>query len=219
MSPAPAPPPPGRLARLADLAFRRRRAVVAAWVVGLVAAFAAAGLAGDWSADYSTPGSESRAAAELLHRALPAEQPDTVDLVWQASAGADAPAVERRIDAFTAARRPLEGIGKSAPAADADVSRDGTIGVLRIPMTELPGAVPHETGTALIDLAEQTAGDGLRVELGGQVVADAQQGEISSEMVGMAIAAFVLLLTFGSLVAAGLPLADGAVRPRHLAAR
>ena len=38
MPPAPSPPR-GRLGRLADLAFRRRRAVVAVWVVGLVAAF------------------------------------------------------------------------------------------------------------------------------------------------------------------------------------
>ena len=47
----------------------------------------------------------------------------------------------------------------------------------------------------------------MRVELGGQLIANAQGGEISSEMVGLAIAALVLLLTFGSIVAAGLPLA------------
>ena len=82
-----APPPRGPLGRLADLAFRRRRAVVAVWVVGLVAAFAAAGLAGDWSADYSTPGSESRAAADLLQERFPQSSPDTVDVVWQAPDG------------------------------------------------------------------------------------------------------------------------------------
>ena len=87
------------------------------------------------------------------------------------------------------------------------MSRDGTIGVLRIPLTELPGAIPHSTGETLIDLAQRTSGDGVRVELGGQVIANAQEGEVSSEMVGLAIAAIVLLLTFGSIVAAGLPMA------------
>ena len=87
------------------------------------------------------------------------------------------------------------------------MSQDGTIGVLRIPLTELPGAIPHETGTKLIDLAEAQSNDGVRVELGGQLIANAQEGEISSEMIGMAIAALVLLLTFGSIVAAGLPIA------------
>src|SRR5215213_7613491 len=97
--PAPAPPGrPGRLARLAALAFTYRRRVVAVWVVALVAAFGAAGIAGDWSADYSTPGSESRAAADLLQDRFPARSPETVDVVWQAPAGADAPAVRDRID-------------------------------------------------------------------------------------------------------------------------
>ena len=201
------PSPPGRLARLADLAFRRRRAVVAAWVVGLLAAFAGAGLAGDWSADYSTPGSESRAAAALLHERFPERNPDTVDVVWQAPDGAGSAAVAQRIDRLVGAADGLEGIGRGAGAADAELSRDGTIGVLRIPLTELPGAIPDSTGESLIELARQASAADLRIELGGQLIANAQEGEISSEMVGLAIATLVLLLTFGSVVAAGLPLA------------
>jgi putative drug exporter of the RND superfamily len=201
------PSAPGRLARLADLAFRRRRSVVAVWIVGLVAAFAAAGLAGDWSADYSTPGSESRAAADLLSERFPERNPETVDVVWQARDGAGSAAVGERIDRLVAEADGLEGIGRGAGAADAEISRDGSIGVLRIPLTELPGAVPRASGERLIELAEQANGSGLRVELGGQLIANAQEGEISSEMVGLAIAAFVLLLTFGTVVAAGLPFA------------
>jgi RND superfamily putative drug exporter len=201
------PSPPGRLARLADLAFRRRRAVVAVWVAGLIAAFGAAGFAGDWSADYSTPGSESRAAAELLQERFPERNPETVDVVWQARDGAGSTAVEQRIDRLVADAGALEGIGRGASAAQADISRDGSIGVLRIPLTELPGAVPRASGERLIELAEQASGAGLRIELGGQLIANAQEGEISSEMVGFAIAALVLLLTFGSVVAAGLPMA------------
>src|SRR5688572_10973169 len=201
------PSPPGRLARLADLAFRRRRSVVAVWVVGLAAAFAAAGLAGDWSADYSTPGSESRAAAQLLQERFPERNPETVEVVWQTPAGAGSADVAQRIDRLATAADALEGIGRGAPAGDAEISPDGTIGVLRIPLTELPGAVPRESGERMIELAEQASGANLRIELGGPVIANAQGGEISSEMVGLAIAALVLLLTFGSIVAAGLPLA------------
>jgi RND superfamily putative drug exporter len=181
--------------------------VVAVWVVALIAAFAGAGLAGDWSADYSTPGSESRAAAELLQKRFPQSSPDTVDVVWQAPEGAGSAAVRERIDRLAVGADRLEGIGRAAPVSRADVSPDGTIGVLRIPLAELPGAIPHSTGEALIDRAERASGDGVRIELGGQLIANAQEGEVSSEMVGLAIAAFVLLLTFGSIVAAGLPLA------------
>src|SRR5215212_10406115 len=131
VSPAP-PPPPGRLARLAEFAFTRRRGVVVAWVVALVAAFGAAGLAGDWSADYSTPGSESRAAADLLQDRFPARSPETVDVVWQAPAGADSPGVHHRIDDLVGRASRLEGVGGGVRAADADLSRDNTIGVLRV---------------------------------------------------------------------------------------
>jgi RND superfamily putative drug exporter len=167
----------------------------------------AAGLGGDWSADYSTPGSESRAAAELLQERFPERNPETVDVVWQAPDGAGSPAVAQRIDRLVAGADGLEGIGRGGGAAEAELSADGTIGVLRIPLTELPGAIPHASGERLIELAEQSSGAGLRIELGGQLIANAQEGEISSEMVGLAIAALVLLLTFGSVVAAGMPLA------------
>ena len=65
-------------------------------------------------------------------------------------------------------------------------------------------------------MAEQRSGDGVRVALGGQAIGNAQRGEVSSETVGFAIAALVLLMTFGSIVASGLPIATGAVRPRYL---
>src|SRR5918995_3117321 len=96
--PSPAPPPPGPLARLADLTFRRRWAVLAVWVVALVAAFGASGAAGDWAADYSTPGSESKAAAQLLQERFPERNPETVEVVWQVPEGAGSANVAQRID-------------------------------------------------------------------------------------------------------------------------
>ena len=195
------------LARLADITFRRRRLVLAGWVAALVAVVALGGaLRGDWSADYSTPGSESRAAVELLNERFPERSADTVDVVWQARS-AEAPAVRERIDAFLRDAAALEGVGDAVPASSAQVSRDGTIAVARLPLTVTPGAVPLETGERLIDMASERSGDGVRLELGGLAIGNAQRGEISSETVGFAIAALVLLFTFGSVVASGLPIA------------
>src|SRR3954463_8253854 len=76
---------PGRLARLADFAFRRRRLVLAAWIAAFVVALGAASqLGGDYHADYSTPGSESKAAEQRLADRFPQQTPFTVDVVWQA---------------------------------------------------------------------------------------------------------------------------------------
>ena len=199
---------PGRLARLADFAFRRRRLVLVAWVAALVVAFGAASqLGGDYRADYSTPGSESKAAEERLADRFPEQTPFTVDVVWRAK-DASSPAATERINALLAEAQKLPGIGGGVTARDAQVSRDGTIAVARVPLSvSNVDDVPVETGEKLISMAEASNGGGVRVELGGQPIAQAQQGEVSSEMVGLAIAAIVLLLTFGSLVAAGLPLA------------
>ena len=103
------PQRPGRLARLADVAFRRRRLVVLGWIVALAATFAASGaLAGQFSADYATPGSESQRAGDLLAKRFPARSSDTVDVVWQAADGVNRAAVQRRTGARASAppRRP-----------------------------------------------------------------------------------------------------------------
>ena len=62
------------------------------------------------------------------------------------------------------------------------------------------------TGKSLISLSQAASQDGLRVEMGGQVITNAQASSLSSEAVGLMIAALVLVLTFGTLVAAGLPI-------------
>jgi len=199
---------PGRLARLGDFAFRRRRLVLATWIAALVVAIAAASqLGGDYRADYSTPGSESKAAEQRLADRFPQENPFSVDVVWQAK-DARSPAATERIDDLLAGAQKLPGIGDGVTARDAQFSRDGQIAVARIPLSvATTDDVPKATGERLISMAESTSDAGLRVELGGQPIEAAQQGSVSSEGIGLAIAAVVLLLTFGTLVAAGLPLA------------
>jgi putative drug exporter of the RND superfamily len=197
-----------RLARLADTMVRRRRTVVLAWIVSLVAAFGAASqLGGDWSADYSTPGSDSRAASQRLDERFPAQKPESFDVVWTAP-DARAPGVTERVDRVLASAQGLEGVGDGVSASDAQISPDRRTGLVRVPLTtKTSDDVPVATGERLIALAEGASRDGVRVAMGGMVVQNAQAGEVSSEGVGLLVAAAVLLLTFGTLIAAGLPLA------------
>jgi RND superfamily putative drug exporter len=194
----------GRLARLGDLMFRRRGSVILAWIVGLVL-IAAGGhaLAGEFDAEYSTAGSESEAAATLIESRFERSSPDTVDVVWQSPVGARSPEVRRRIERFVSEAQELEGIGAPQPMRN---SPDGTIALQSLTLTERAWDVPTETGEELIALAEERSGDGLRVELSGGPIQDAEGGA-SPEAVGLLAAAVILLVAFGSVVAAGLPLA------------
>src|SRR5215208_5546617 len=110
------PPPHGRLGRLADLTYRRRRRVVVAWVVGLVAVIALTpAIAGDFEADFGTSGSESERASNLVEQHFPGRTGDTVNVVWKYDKGVDEPAVKRAMDEFVTRAERLDGIGQASP--------------------------------------------------------------------------------------------------------
>jgi RND superfamily putative drug exporter len=198
------PSRPGPLHRLAALAHRRRRLVVAGWVALLVAVVALAPrIAGEFTADYAPPGSESRAARDLVSQHFGGYSTDTIDVVWEAPGGAGAPAVRERMDAFVASASGLEGIGSTQPT---QLSRDGTVAIARLRLDRPAAQVPIETGERLLESAREASTAGLEVSLAGPPIRDAEGGG-SPENVGLLGAAVVLLIAFGSLVAVGLPLA------------
>jgi RND superfamily putative drug exporter len=200
-------PKPGALARLADAMFVQRRKVILVWLV--VAAAAIAGgmsLAGKYTADYSTPGSDSKAASDRLTKAFAGRSGETVDIVWKASDSAKAPAVTARVDRLLEQVETLPGIVGGTTAADAEVSRDGHTAIVRLALDRHAGDVPNATGERIGALVAETSGDGVTVAAQGQIEKlDTQVGG-GSEIVGVAVAALVLLLTFGAVVAAGLPI-------------
>ncbi|HEU5142550.1 MAG TPA: MMPL family transporter, partial [Solirubrobacterales bacterium] len=193
-----------RLARLADFSYRRRGLMVAAWIA---AAFVIIGLgssmAGEYEADYNTPGSESKEASELTERAFGGYSGQEVLVVWKDESGATKPAARKGVDAFLAE---VEGIEHVEPATETRVSKDGTIASTSLPLTVPGWEVPKEDGEKLVSAAEDNSRGGLEIELAGDPIYRAQEGA-SPEGIGFLAAAIVLLIAFGSLVAAGLPLA------------
>ena len=196
--------PPGRLARLARFAYRRRRLTVASWVAALVAVIALAPLlAGDFSQDYAVPGSDSREARDLIAERFDGVSSESVDVVWEADAGARSAAVREEMNGFLAEAQRLEGITRASPV---QVSEDGTIAVSRLQLDRPGSEVPVETGERLIEMADEQRTDSLEIGLGGPPIMNAQGGP-GPETTGLIAAMVVLLVVFGSLVAAGLPVA------------
>jgi RND superfamily putative drug exporter len=190
-----------RLARLADLTYRRRGRVVLAWVVLLVATLAIVPrFAGDFSTEFGTPASESKEARDLIEAHFPGSSGESVNVVWEAPGGARQ--AQPRIDRFVEQASRVEGVGDVSPSR---YSADGTIGLLRLELDRPSFQLDTESGKTLIDLAEEISGDGLRIELGGNLISSAEEGA-PPELIGLLGAAVVLLIAFGSVVAAGLPL-------------
>jgi RND superfamily putative drug exporter len=191
------------LTRLADIAYRRRGRMVLAWIAAAVVIIGVgSSLAGEYNADYNTPGSESKAASDLTEERFGGYSGQEIYVVWKASDGASSPAVRERVDAFLAEAKRVDHVAEETPIR---VSRDGTIGATTLPLTVAGWDVPKEDGEKLIAAAEENSGDGLQIKLGGDPIYGAQEAS-SPEGIGFLGAAIVLLIAFGSVVAAGLPL-------------
>src|SRR3954465_4350830 len=191
------------LARLADLSYRRRGRMVLAWIVATVVIIGVGGaLAGEFNADYNTPGSESKAAGQLTEKRFGGYSGQEIYVAWKDPAGAKSPAAQKRIDAFLAQAKNVDHIGQETAIR---VSKDGKIGSTTLPLTVPGWDVPKEDGEKLIAAAETNSADGLQIKLLGDPIYAAQSSS-SPEGLGFLGAAIVLLIAFGSVVAAGLPL-------------
>ena len=189
------------LARLGELAYRRRGRVVFAWIVALAAVLAIVPrFAGDFGVEFGTPGSDSKAAADLIEAHFPESSGQSVNVVWEArtSARQAMPRVER----FLAEAERVEAVGASSAPR---YSRDGTIGLVQLELERPAFDIDTLSGTRLIELADDASGEGLSIKLGGNLISNAEEGA-PPEMIGLLAAAVVLLIAFGSIVAAGLPL-------------
>jgi RND superfamily putative drug exporter len=189
------------LARLGDLAYRRRGRIIVAWLVVFAAVLAVVPrFAGDFGGKSGTPGSDSKAAADLIDAHFPRSSGTSVNVVWQNIAGARA--ARPRVDRFLAEAKRGEAIGESSPPR---YSRDGTIGLVQLELQRPPVDIDASSGKHLIDLAERASGNGLSIKVGGNLIKSAEEGT-PPEMIGLAAAALILLVACGSIVAVGLPL-------------
>jgi RND superfamily putative drug exporter len=192
------------LARLADIAYRRRGRMVLAWIAATVVIIGlGSSLKGDYHADYNTPGSESKAAGELIEREFGGYSGQEIYVVWKDPQGAGSRQARQQMNAFFGEAEKVDHVGKAAPVR---LSDGGTIATTTLPLNVPGWEVKKEQGEQLIDAAEANNGGGLVIKLGGEPIY-AAQGQTSPEGIGFLGAAIVLLIAFGSLVAAGLPLA------------
>src|SRR4051794_35493379 len=192
-----------RLAALADLAYRRRGRMVLAWIGAMVLIIGVgSSLKGEFNADYNTPGSDSKAASDITEQRFGGYSGQEIYVVWKDPSGARSPAARQQINGFFAQAEKVDHV---APHTPIRVSDNGQIAASTLPLTVPGWDVTKDQGKQLIDAAEANDGGGLEIKLGGDPIY-AAQSQSSPEGLGFLGAAIVLLIAFGSVVAAGLPL-------------
>jgi RND superfamily putative drug exporter len=199
------------LYKLGRLAFRRRHFAALIWVALLTLAgvgAASAPVAG--SSSFSIPGTEAQKAFDLLESRFPGMSADgaTARVVFKAPAGEKMADKDNKATVEQAVK--VLGTGSEVtsvtdPFKAHAVSKDGTIAYASVKYDVSGMELKDASKDALKTAAEDARHSGLTVEVGGDALqATPETG--SSEVIGIAIAAVVLVITFGSLIAAGLPL-------------
>ncbi|MFC8427372.1 MMPL family transporter [Streptomyces sp. NPDC057253] len=200
------------LYRIGRWAFRRRRLVGALWLGALVLAVGAAALApAAEDEDLSMPGTESQKAFDLLDERFPQSNSQGAEarLVFRAPDGQRVTARENKA-AVEQALGSLDAGGQLASTTDpyetGAVSEDGTVAYSTITYTADAVDLTASTKSALEDAADRARDAGLTVEIGGSALDAEEEPGGTTEIIGVVVAAVVLVLALGSLVAAGLSL-------------
>ncbi|MFK4085104.1 MMPL family transporter [Kribbella sp. NPDC020789] len=196
------------LYRLGRFSYQRRRLVAAIWAVVIAAlGVGALTLGGSTTNTFSIPGTESQRALDALKQDLPAASGASATIVVKAPDGktlAD-PAVKAAVGATVAkAAKVPEVIAAIDPFTSKAISPDGRTGLISVQFAKPADELSKASTEGYDGLSGLSSGD-LQVVPGGQIVGGVPEIGVT-EIIGVAVAALVLVITFGSLVAAGMTL-------------
>ena len=187
--------------------------MILGWIVTLVVMGILAGAAGsDFTEEFSLPSSDSKDALDLLENRFPAQAGDSVQIVYKAESGVEAPAVKREMEAVFTKVEGLPHVSEVASPYEQGgagaVSDDGEIAYATAQFNVTTDKLNDGEVKEIMDTARDAGGDGLQVEVGGSPVEEVrgEEEEGGSEMIGVLAAIIVLLISFGSVVAMGLPI-------------
>jgi RND superfamily putative drug exporter len=192
--------------------YQHRFVVLGAWILILTATFFGASSTGsNYSAGTQLSGTPSAQAAALLQRAAPSVAGDTEQIVFQAKTGhVTDPAVKTQIQDMLAKVAHLQYVsGVTSPYTTAgakQISPAGTIAFAQVNFTKDSSAIPAAEATQLVNLARAPNSQQLQVDVVGSVAASTNPSSNNGTFIGIGAAFIVLLIVFGAVLPALLPL-------------
>ncbi|MFD7451124.1 MMPL family transporter [Kitasatospora sp. NPDC059827] len=216
---AAAAPPPARraaLRRLGEWCARHSVLVLVLWIVALAGVQAAnRTVGGSYSDDFSLPGTQAQQGRDVLQAHEPAAAGTSSQVVLhdaQQLTGFQ-PQIAQTVTALQqlphviSAQSPLPPAGQSAPPGG-PLAPDGLTGYITVRFDTTPALLGHDYLGGVDAAVAPLRQAGVQVEYGGPLgeLARPAADDRSSEVIGFAVAVVVLLVGFGSAIAAGLPL-------------
>jgi RND superfamily putative drug exporter len=201
------------MATLARFCIAHRRLVVVGWIVLLIGVGAAWQTEGShYSSNFTLGHTDAQRAADLLKSHFPAQSGDTDQIVFHARNGKlTDPEAQSKIEPMLAAVAKMPHVTSVTspfdPAAGKRISEDGTIGFATVAFDEKANVLPIPAIKAVIAKAQSIDSSALQVELGGQAIEQTEFAAPSTTTgIGVFAAVIVLLISFGSFLAMGLPI-------------
>ena len=195
--------------RIGDFSARRPWTTIGAWAVlaALVVALSGA-LGGTFADDFSAPGSESAEAIELLEERFPEQAGGTAVAVFAAPDGQQVESFRPGVESALAKVATIEHVATvSDPFATGRVSADGRVAFAEITLDVPSTEFGRDTAATLVDALEPARAGGVQAEFGGDAAfLNAEEESSGAEVVGIVAALVVLLVAFGTVVAALLPI-------------
>lgn len=201
------------LYRLGRFVYRRPKRFLLVWLVTLVALIGlGVGLGGKMQNSFAIPGTESQQAIDHLAQVFPQTAGASAQVVVQAPAGqkvSDEP-FRAAIEDLNTAIAAVDGVEQSLSPfngyAGKAISDDGRTAYLQVQFDGPNTSVTAESKDGVLATETIATDAGLTIAYGGDVFQDTAFGVSWTEALGVAFAALVLIITFGSLLAAGMPL-------------
>ncbi len=189
-----------------------RKTVVIGWIVALIViGFTAGSVGADFTEEFKLPASDSKEAFDLLEENFPQQSGDTSQIVYKADAGVESPAVKAKMTRVFAEIEEFPHVSEVASPYEeggaAAISEDGKIAYATVQYDAQNHDIEKDDTREIIKIAKGADGEGLEVQLGGNLIQEAEQEEGDSSFgIGLLAAMIILLITFGSVVAMGLPI-------------
>mgnify|MGYP001172800161 CR=1 FL=1 len=202
------------LQKIGDLAFRKPWLIISFWIVllSILGGLAYVNMK-PTSSSISIPGTDAQVAIDRAGELFPDSGSGSGRIVFHTADGKVAD-YKSQIESLIKEVKAIDGISQVASPFDSEifVAKTGDIAYAQVQLDEGQGSIDSKTTTAVAEAVSEARTDGLQIEIGGDLI-DHTPGEIVGvgEIGGVLVALMVLVITLGSLVAAGMPIVNALV--------